>query len=71
MKKLLILFLVVLLVGCVPTLSVNVHRRHHVYELRRSHFYTAPIWIPNRGIVLQQHYIPRVKRPIPGRRSRN
>ena len=71
MKKLLGLFLIVTLLGCVPTLELNVHTRHHFYELNRARFYTAPVWIPGRGVILQEHYIPRQRRPIPGRRSRN
>ena len=72
MKKILVFILILTFVGCVPVVQVNLQRRHHVYDyLGRAHFYTAPVWIPGRGVVLQEHYIPRKQRQIPGRRSRN
>lgn len=71
MKKILAFILILTLVGCAPVLEVNVQSRHPFYQLRRPYYYTAPVWIPGRGVILQDHYIPRRQRQIPGRRPRN
>ena len=74
MKKLIsLLFVLFLLVGCMPVRIVNVASRHNYYERHRHNTYTAPTWIPGVGIVLETHiyrlpkrsYAPRVRRGRP------
>ena len=58
MKNVLIL-LCLFLVSCTPIKYVNVESRHNYYQRHRTTTYTAPIWIPGHGIVLQTYRIKR------------
>jgi len=71
MKKLIsLLFVLFLLVGCMPVRRVNVASRHNYYERHRYNTYTSPTWVPGVGIVLETHiyrlpkrsYAPKVRR---------
>ena len=71
MKKLIsFLFVLVLLVGCMPVRRVNVASRHNYYERHRYNTYTSPTWVPGVGVVLETHiyrlpkrsYAPKVRR---------
>ena len=53
------IFIAFLLIGCVPVRIVDVSSRHNYYERHRYNSYTAPIWIPGHGIVLQTYRIKR------------
>jgi hypothetical protein len=56
MKKLVsLLFILFLLVGCLPVRRVNVASRHNYYERHRFNSYTSPTWVPGVGIVLETH----------------
>ena len=71
MKKILsLLVLIFVLIGCMPVRKVDVSSRHNYYQRHRYNTYTAPTWIPGRGIILETHiyrspkrsYAPRVRR---------
>ena len=56
MKKiLLLLVLIFVLIGCMPVRKVDVSSRHNYYQRHRYNTYTAPTWIPGRGIILETH----------------
>ena len=68
MKKLVVFLLV--FASCTPVRYVNFERHHNYYETHRFNTYTAPTWVPGRGIILETHiyrlpkrsYAPRVRR---------
>jgi hypothetical protein len=71
MKKILsLLFIIFLLIGCMPARRVNISSRHNYYERHRFNTYTSPTWIPGRGIILEtriyrlpkKSYIPKQRR---------
>ena len=74
LKKLAALFIIVMFASCVPVRYVNVHSHRNYYQRHRATTYTAPIWVPGRGVLLQTHPIPPSKfRQLPpqqGRQSR-
>ena len=62
MKKLLsLLFVIFLLIGCVPVRRVDVASRHNYYERHRFNSYTSPTWIPGYGIILETHILPKYR----------
>lgn len=56
MKKALIFIL--LIASCTPIRYVDVQARHNYYERHRFNTYTAPVFIPGKGVVLQTQRIP-------------
>jgi len=71
MKKILsVLFIIFLIIGCMPVRRVNVNSRRNYYEKHRYNTYTSPTWIPGQGIILETHiyrlpkksYAPRQRR---------
>lgn len=73
MKYIPLLFVLFLLIGCVPSRIVDVTSRHNYYQKHRVNTYIIPIWIPGRGIILEtqiyhspkRSYAPRVRRARP------
>jgi hypothetical protein len=76
LKKYALLLIIVLLAGCVPVREVRFTRQHNYYQRHREHTFTAPVWIPGRGVILhtQRVRIPQrakvPQRPFPSRPSR-
>ena len=67
MKNILLVSLFLFIVGCVPVKYVDI-RRPYTYR-HRVNVYTAPIWIPNRGIMLENKiYIPNKRQQRTGRK---
>ena len=59
LKKLAALFIIIMFASCVPVRYVDVHSHHNYYQKHRFNTYTAPVWIPGRGVMLQTLPIPR------------
>jgi hypothetical protein len=73
MKQLLGIILLMLVIGCTPVRYVNVERKHNYYQRHRATTYTAPMWIPGRGVILETHIIVphrRWSKPLPQRAPR-
>ncbi len=54
LKKLAVLFIVVLFASCMPVKYVNVEK-HHTFR-HRPNVYTVPVWVKGHGVILQQHH---------------
>ena len=59
----LLILILFAMVGCQPVRYVNIHSHRNYYNKHRATTYTAPIWMPNRGVLLQQFYAPKLKQP--------
>ena len=59
LKKLAALFIIIMFASCVPVRYVDVHSHHNYYQKHRFNTYTAPVWIPGRGVMLQTLPAPR------------
>ena len=62
LKKLAVLFVIILFAACTPVRYVNVHSHRNYYQKHRATTYTAPVWVPGRGVVLQTQPIPPQRR---------
>lgn len=65
MKYLLSILLIFIIASCTPVRYVDVSRPH-TYRHRPS-VYTVPVWVPGRGVILQQQHW---RRPRPQRISK-
>jgi uncharacterized protein YceK len=74
MKKVILLFFVLMMFGCGSTRHfVNVERRNNYYQHHRYNTYTAPTWVPGFGILLETRiYKPysRFRQPVLKRKHR-
>jgi len=55
MKKFILAFILLTLIGCMPVRYVDVSSKHNYYKKHRMNTYTSPTWIPGRGIILETH----------------
>lgn len=58
LKKLAALFIIMVFVSCEPVRYIDVHSHHNYYQRHRFETYTAPVWVPGRGVMLQTHPLP-------------
>ena len=54
----LFLWLVMFMASCTPVRYVNVHSHRNYYNKHRATTYTAPVWVPGKGVVLQTQPVP-------------
>jgi hypothetical protein len=59
LKKLAALFIIVIFASCVPVRYVDFNSHHNYYQRHRFETYTAPVWVPGRGVMLQTLPAPR------------
>ena len=62
LKKLAVLFIIMIFASCEPVRYVNVHSHRNYYQRHRATTYTAPVWVPGRGVILQTQPIPPQRR---------
>jgi len=73
LKKLAALFILIMFASCEPFryAEVNMHSHHNYYSRHRFNTYTAPVWIPGRGAILQTLPTPPRYYYRPSRRGRH
>jgi len=64
MKYLLSILLIFIVASCTPVRYVNVHSHRNYYQKHRATTYTAPVWVPGRGVLLQTQPIPLQRRKL-------
>jgi len=64
LKKLAVLFVIVLFAACTPTRYINVHS-YRTFK-HRPNYYTVPVWVQGHGVMLQQ-----IRTPKPPRRGKH